>query len=63
MCSAFLEKHLAELEEYLANPEIMAIVNKTLPCDGEPIDFGDWMGCLKESVRDHKAVIDEWARK
>jgi len=61
--NAFVEKHLAELEEYRSNPEVMAMVNKTLPNDSEPTDFGVWMKCLTESVRDHMAVMDEWARK
>lgn len=62
MSNAFVKKHVAELERYQSNPELMAIVNKTLPNDSEPTDFDVWMECLDESVNDHKPVIDKWAR-
>lgn len=62
MNNTFAEKHMAELEQYQSNPELMAMINKTLPNDSEPTDFGVWMECLTESVKDHKAVIDAWAR-
>lgn len=61
MSNAFLERQLAELEQYQSSPEIMAIVNKTLPNASEPTNFDLWLECLAESVRDHKAVIEEWA--
>jgi len=61
--NAFAEKHLAELAEYQSSPELMAIINKTLPNDSEPTDFDVWRECLVESVADHRTVIEEWARK
>jgi len=60
--NAFVKKHLAELKRYQSNPELMAIVNKTLPNDSEPTDFDVWIDCLAESVEDHKTVIDKWAQ-
>jgi len=59
----FVEEHLAELERYQSSPELMAIINQTLPNDSEKTDFAVWRECLTESVADHKDVIDEWAKK